>query len=86
MSDIRIEREFEAMLPRLSMPVRIGSFHGAIVFVRRWTIREKDSRLRDLLRRMEKANNSKEVDVLVGELKQKLATRGLLPAPSDAIR
>jgi hypothetical protein len=48
--------------------------------VNRWKIREKDSRLRDLLRRMQKANNSKEVDVLLGELKQKLATRGLLLA------
>jgi hypothetical protein len=84
MSNIRIPREFEAMLPRLSTPVRISSFHDALVFVSRWTIREKDLEIRGLLRRMQRANNSKEVDILVGELKQKLATRGLLPAPGRA--
>jgi hypothetical protein len=84
-SDIRIPREFEAMLPRLSTPVRISSFHDAMVFVRRWTIREKDLEVRGLLRRMQRANNSKEADILVGELKQKLATRGLLPAPPQGV-
>jgi hypothetical protein len=85
MSDIRSPRIFEAMLPRLSTPVRISSFHDALVFVSRWTIREKDLEVRDLLRRMQRANNLNEADILVGELKQRLATRGLLPAPSRAL-
>jgi hypothetical protein len=70
--------EFEAMLPRLDTPVRIGCFQDALVFVRRWTIREKDLEVRDLLRRMQRANDSRDIHSLVGELRQKLATRGLL--------
>jgi hypothetical protein len=84
-SDMRISGEFEAMLPRLSTPVRISSFHEAVVFVSRWTIREKDLEVRGLLRRMQRADNSKEVDILVDELKKKLATRNLLPAPKRAV-
>jgi hypothetical protein len=79
MSDGRSPREFEAMLPRLSTPVRISSFHDALVFVSRWTIREKDQEVRDLLRRMQRATDWKEADILLRELKQKLATKGLLP-------
>ena len=79
MSDVRIPWEFQAMLPRLSTPVRISSFHDALVFVSRWTIREKDLEIRGLLRRMQKANNWKDADILVGELKHKLAAKGLLP-------
>jgi hypothetical protein len=84
-SNIHIPREFDAMLPRLSTPVRISSFHDAMVFVSRWTIGDKDPEVRGLLRRMQRANNSKEVDILVGELKHKLATRGLLAAPGLAL-
>ena len=79
MSDVAIAREFEAMLPRLSTPVRISTFHDALVFVRRWTIREKDLEVRGLLRRMQRADNRKDADILVSELKRKLATKGLLP-------
>jgi len=70
--------EFEAMLPRLGTPIRIGCFQDALVFVRRWTIRDKDLEVRDLLRRMQRAKSSGDVHSLVGELRQKLATRGLL--------
>jgi hypothetical protein len=78
-SDVRIPQEFEAMLPRLSTPVRITSFHDALVFVSRWTIREKDLEVQRLLRRMQRANNLNDADILVRELKQKLAAKGLLP-------
>jgi hypothetical protein len=84
-SDNGFPREFEAMLPRLNTPVRISSFHDALVFVSRWTIREKDLEVRGLLRRMQRASNLKDADILVGELKQRLATRGLLPAVSRAL-
>jgi hypothetical protein len=71
--------QFEAMLPRLGTPIRIGCFQDALVFVRRWTIRDKDLEVRDLLRRMQRANSSRDVHSLVGELRQKLAKSGLLP-------
>jgi hypothetical protein len=70
--------EFEAMLPRLGTPIRIVCFQDALVFVRRWTIREKDLEVRDLLRRMQRAKSSRDIHFLVRELRQKLATRGLL--------
>jgi hypothetical protein len=79
MSEARIPQEFEAMLPRLNTPVRISTFHDALVFVSRWTIREKDLEIRGLLRRMQRANSWKEADILVRELKHKLAVKGLLP-------
>ncbi len=68
--------EFEAMLPRLATPIRVDCFQDALVFVRRWTIRDKDLEVRDLLRRMQKANNSRDIHSLVGELRQKLAPEG----------
>jgi hypothetical protein len=70
--------EFEAMLPRLGTPIRIRSFQDALVFVCRWTIREKDLEVRDLLRRMKGASSGRDIHSVVGELRQKLATRGLL--------
>ncbi len=70
--------EFEAMLPHLGAPIRIGCFQDALVFVRRWAIRDKDLEVRDLLRRMQRPNSWRDIDSLVGELKKKLAARGLL--------
>jgi hypothetical protein len=70
--------EFEAMLPRLGTPIRIRSFQDALVFVSRWTIREKDLEVRDLLRRMKGANSGRDIHSVVSELRQKLAKRGLL--------
>src|ERR1051326_1015853 len=37
---------FAAYLPRLVAPVRIGTYADAQVFVRRWTIRDKDTAVR----------------------------------------
>ena len=70
--------QFEALLPRLTTPVRIGCFQDALIFVRRWTIREKDLEVRDLLRRMQRASTWHDTLSLVGELRQKLAIRGRL--------
>jgi hypothetical protein len=82
MSESSNPLEFEALLPRLDTPVRIGCFQDALVFVRRWTIREKDLEVRDLLRRMQRASNWHDTLSLVGELRQKLATRGRLQQAS----
>jgi hypothetical protein len=79
MSDLRLAGVFEANLPNLAWPVRIGSFFDAQVFVRRWAIRDKDPAVRGLLRRMEKANSSETAASAIAELKQELAARGLLP-------
>src|SRR5436190_10110146 len=79
MNGVRIAREFDAKLPRLSKPVRISSFHDAQVFVRRWAIRDKDPTIRALRGRMNRANSSESADSAVRELKEELAARDLLP-------
>jgi hypothetical protein len=71
---------FDANLPNLNRPIRIGTFFEAQVFVRRWGIRDKDPSIRALLRRMEKANSSETANNAIQELKRELAARGLLPA------
>jgi hypothetical protein len=73
--------EFAAYLPRLDSPVRIASFADAQVFVRRWAIREKDRTVRELVRRMEKANSSENMDRAMSELRRELEARGLLSGP-----
>ena len=79
MSDVRIDGEFDAILPHLSTPVRICSFSDAQVFVRRWAIRDKDLNIRALVRRMDRANSMEAADSAVQEMKQELAARGLMP-------
>jgi hypothetical protein len=78
MSDVRIAREFDARLPRLSKPVRISSFHDAQVFVRRWAIRDKDRAIRALRHRMDRANSWDSADTAIRDMKQELDARGLL--------
>jgi hypothetical protein len=85
MSDISIEAAFEANLPNLSRPVRIGSFYEVQVFVRRWAIRDKDPSIKALLRRLERANSSMTANSAVEELKRELAARGLLPASAASM-
>ena len=75
-----IEMMFEANLPNLDKPVRIRSFYEAQVFVRRWAIRDKDPSIRALLRKLERTNSSATANSAIRELKQELASRGLLPA------
>lgn len=75
--------EFAAYLPRLASPVRIGTYADAQVFVRRWAIRDKDRTVRELARRMERANSSERMDVAMRELRRELAARGMLSAPQS---
>jgi hypothetical protein len=88
MSDLRFAWVFEANLPNLSKPVRIGSFFDAQVFVRRWAIRDQDPAIRSLLRRIEKVNSSESAQVAIRELRRELAARGLLhdadPPPNQS--
>jgi hypothetical protein len=81
MDDAPSAHEFAAYLPRLAVPVRIATFADAQVFVRRWAIRDKDPAVRDLVRRMERANSAENIDRAVKELRRELAERGLLSAP-----
>jgi hypothetical protein len=69
---------FEASFPGASRSVRITSLNDAQVFARRWVIRDKDPALKALLRHMEKANSSATADVAIRQLKQALASRGML--------
>jgi len=73
-----LESQFEAKLPGLDAPIRIMTRHDAAVFMRRWTIREKDPALKVLLREMERANSSATLTSAILALKQALASRGLL--------
>jgi hypothetical protein len=70
--------DFAAYLPRLAAPVRIGTFADAQVFVRRWAIRDKDPAVRQLVRRLERANSSEHMTRAIKELRRELAARGLL--------
>jgi hypothetical protein len=81
--DASYAHEFAAYLPRLAVPVRIVTFADAQVFVRRWAIRDKDRAVRDLVRRMERANSAEKIDGAVKELRRELAARGLLSAPQS---
>jgi hypothetical protein len=74
--------EFAAYLPRLTAPVRIGTYADAQVFVRRWCIRDKDPAVRELARRMERANSSERMDQAMRELRRALTERGMLSAPA----
>jgi hypothetical protein len=81
MGDVPGAYEFAAYLPRLAAPVRIGTYADAQVFVRRWTIREKDRAVRELARRRNRANSAENMDRAMSELRRELAARGMLSAP-----
>ena len=83
MGDVPLAREFAAYLPRLVEPIRIVTFADAQVFVRRWGIRERDRAVRDLARRMNRANSAENIDGAVKELRRELAARGLLSGPQS---
>jgi hypothetical protein len=76
---------FVASFPGASRSVRITSFNDAQVFARRWVIRDKDPALKALLRHMEKANSSATADVAIRQLKQALASRGMLVTATAAL-
>lgn len=70
--------EFVAYLPGLAAPVRIGTYADAQVFVRRWTIRDRDRAVRELAQRMDRANSSERMGRAMRELRRELAARGML--------
>jgi hypothetical protein len=73
---------FDAAFPGASQVVRIANLHEAKVFARRWVIRDKDPALKALVRRMEKANSFATGDIAIQQLKQALASRGMLVTAS----
>jgi hypothetical protein len=73
---------FDALLPGVPMPVRISSLHDAQVFTRRWVIRDKDLKLKALLRKLDRANSTAGTDAAIDEFRQALKSRGLLSAQS----
>jgi hypothetical protein len=73
---------FDAGFPGAALVVRITSLHEAKVFARRWVIRDKDPALKALVRCMEKANSSATGDIAIRQLKQALASRGMLVTAS----
>ena len=78
MADAPSAYDFAAYLPRLAAPVRIDTYMNAQVFARRWAIRDKDPAVRQLVRRMERANSSEHMTRAMIELRRELAARGLL--------
>jgi hypothetical protein len=72
------QRPFDAYLPRASVAVRVGGLHDAQVFVRRWTIRDKDPALKALGRRLDRVSSAEAAASALGELHNALASRGLL--------
>jgi hypothetical protein len=76
---------FDANLPGASQTVRIGSLYDAKVFMRRWVIRDKDPALKALLRDMERANSSATTGIVIRQLKQALASRGMLLTTSPLL-
>ena len=69
---------FDAHLPGARQAVRIASFYDAKVFACRWTIRDKDPALKALLRHMDQARSSATEGSAIWQLKQILASRGML--------
>jgi hypothetical protein len=78
----RLEQHaFDAYLPRGVAPVHVGGLHDAQVFVRRWTIRDKDPALKALGRRLDRVSSAEAAASALGELQSVLAARGLLRPP-----
>jgi hypothetical protein len=69
---------FNACLPRGAVAIRIASLHDAQVFVRRWTIRDKDPTLKALGRRLDRVSSAETAASSLGALRDALASRGLL--------
>jgi hypothetical protein len=78
MGDASGPYEFAAYLPRLAAPLLIGTYADAQVFVRRWAIRDKDPAVRELGRRLERANSTERMNGAMRELRRELAARGML--------
>jgi len=76
---IPFTQHFDAWLPSVAAPVRITSIYDAQIFTRRWVIRDKDPDLKALLRKLERANSAVLIDEAIGNFKQALTVRTLLP-------
>jgi hypothetical protein len=72
-------------LPCVAAAIRITSIYDAQIFMRRWVIRDKERNLRVLLRKLERANSVALIDDAMGDFKQALSARGLLPAMSSNV-
>jgi hypothetical protein len=76
---IPFTQHFDAWLPAVAAPVRITSIYDAQIFTRRWVIRDKDPNLKMLLRKLERANSAALVEEAMGNFKQALVVRALMP-------
>jgi hypothetical protein len=71
-------RQFDACLPQLEKAVRIAGLYDAQVFTRRWVIRDKDPKLKALMRCLDKARGAEMAERALLDFKSALASRGLL--------
>jgi hypothetical protein len=69
---------FDASFPGATQVVRVTNLDEARIFARRWVIRDKDPALKALLRHIEKVNSAATADSAIRQLKQALASRGML--------
>jgi hypothetical protein len=76
---IPFTQHFDAWLPAVAAPVRITSIYDAQIFTRRWVIRDKDPNLKMLLRKLERANSAALIEEAMGNFKQALVVRALMP-------
>jgi hypothetical protein len=76
---IPFTQHFDAWLPAVAAPVRITSIYDAQIFTRRWVIRDKDPNLKMLLRKLERANSAALIEEAMGNFKQALVERALMP-------
>jgi hypothetical protein len=72
------QTSFDAYLPHGVASIRVGGLYDAQVFVRRWTIRDKDPALKALGRRLDRVSSAEAAASALGELQSALASRGLL--------
>ena len=72
---------FAAYLPRLATPVLIVTYADALAFVCRWAIRDTDRAVRELGRRMARANSAERMGREMRDLRRELAARGMLCGP-----
>jgi hypothetical protein len=70
-------QQFDACLPRLEKPVRITGLYDAQVFTRRWIIRDKDPKLKALMRGLDRARGADMAASAMNDFKSALASRGL---------
>lgn len=55
---------FDALLPRVEVPLRIACINDAQIFVRRWAIRDKDAEIKALACRLDRVDDSQSANLL----------------------